>query len=168
MNDFNLNEEKNDLLGELDHLNSFIGLAESLIKNRAIKKLLTDIQNDLFIIQANVAYPKDSSNFSGGVTRDRILSIQKEPSQIERELEKIDHFILPKGDTGACAIHCARTMARQVEKKIPEYLNKPPNIAIYLDRVACLMFALARKINQDSGRRERPPDYAQSKLRITK
>jgi len=167
VNDLNLNEEKNDLLGELDCLNSFIGLAKSLIKNKAIKSLLTAVQNDLFVIQVNVARSKSSSDFSGGIMQDRILSIQKETSLIERGLPKIKHFIIPEGDTGACMLHYARTIARQVEKKIPGYLHKPTNIATYLDRVACLMFALARKITQDGGHKERPPDYAQSKLRIT-
>jgi len=44
-----------EVLGELDELNSLIGLAKNYLSKKFFKKL-TEIQNDIFIIQANVAY----------------------------------------------------------------------------------------------------------------
>jgi len=117
MEDLNLNEEKNEILGELDHLNSCIGLAKSFIESRKVKKLLTDIQNDLFVIQANFASPGDGSCLPKDITFGRIIAIQEQTYWIERKLGKLDHFILPDGTRGACFIHCARTVARQIERK---------------------------------------------------
>lgn len=163
MDNFNLNEEKNDLLGELDLLNCFIGFAKSFAKGRKIQKLLTGIQNDIFVIQANVADPENAPCLPENISQDRVIELQEETCLIERGLKEIKHFILPEGDTGACAAHCARAIARQVERKLPGYLNEPTNTANYLDRVACLMFALARKINRRSGREERQPEYVHQK-----
>ena len=158
MKSFNLNEEKNEILGELDHLNSFIGLAKSLVKNKKTKKILTDIQNDIFIISANIVDPH-AFHKPFNIIKRRIIDIQKEVFIIEKNLKKINHFILPDGTTAACLIQCVRTITRQVERKIPGYLNDPEDIAVYLDQVACLMFALSRQINQFSGFTEQAPQY---------
>lgn len=163
MSDQNLDEERNDLLGDFDHLNSFIGLAKSFVEDLAIKQLLTDIQNDIFVIQANVANPENVVDIPANIAQDRIIALQKETHWIEKNLNRIDHFILPDGSTAACMMHCVRTTARQVERKLPGYLSSSTNVAAYLDRVACLMFALARSINQQDGYRECPPEYAHPK-----
>ncbi len=159
MGDINLSEDKNEILGDLDHLNSFVGLAKAFAKDRKIKKLLTSIQNDLFVIQANIAAPENVLNLPENIALHRIIALQQETHEVERSLKKIRNFILPEGNIVACIMHCVRTTARQVERKISNYLTTPTNVAMYLDRVACLMFALARQINQRSGLLERPPDY---------
>lgn len=155
----NLNEEKNDLLGELDHLNSFIGLAKSFLKDEKKKKLLTDIQNDIFLIQANIASPDNIARLPENITYSRVLEIQMETCAIEQELSEIRNFIIPDGATGACLMHCLRTEARAIERKIPGYLEKPAVLAAYFDRTAGLFFALARKINLEYGFTEKAPTY---------
>lgn len=110
MNDLNLSEEKNEILGELDYLNCFIGLTKSFIKDGNIKKILTDIQNDIFIIQANIADPENVT-LPENLTFNRIVSIQKQTHFIERSLKKIDHFIIPEGSTASCYFQCMRTIS---------------------------------------------------------
>lgn len=161
MDKLNLNEVKNDVLGELDHLNSFIGLAKSFIKDKRTRKLLTDIQNDIFVIRANIAKPTNVIYLPENINQDRIIDIQEKTFLIEKSLKKIDHFILPEGNTAACMIHCARTIVRKIERSIKGYIDKPSLISTYFDRVACLMFVLSRKINQQNGFKERAPNYKQ-------
>src|SRR3989344_4373891 len=115
--DLNLNLKKNSILGELDYLNSFIGLAKSFINYKKVRKLLTDIQNDIFVIQANIASPKNVDYLPNSIAFDRIISLQKDTYYIERSLAKINHFIVPDGTTGACYLHCVRTISRQVERR---------------------------------------------------
>ena len=162
MQDFNLDEEKNDLLGELDHLNSFIGLAKSFVKNSKIKRLLTNIQNDLFVIQANIARPRNAACLPKDITQNRVLDIQKEVFFIEKGLKKINHFIIPEGNTAACMMHCVRTIARNVERRIKGYLHEPTIMSQYFDQVACLLFALSRHINKQHNVVERVPAYVKS------
>lgn len=159
MEDLNLDERKNDLLGELDYLNSFIGLAKSFITESRTKKMLTDIQNDIFIIQANVASPTNVRYLPENIGRQRIIDIQKETFYIEKGLRNINHFIIPEGTTAASAVNCVRTIARKVERKIVGYLKQPSTLSMYLDQVACLMFALSRQINQKQGIQEKAPSY---------
>lgn len=155
----NLTEDKNSFLGELDYLNCFIGLAKSFIKNKKVERLLTDIQNDLFVIQANVANPGNRGYIPRINLTNRVFEIKKEVSRVDEELKKIDHFVIPEGAVGVCMLHCARTIVRKVERQLPGYLNKPSILAEYLDQVACLLFVLARYINKKGGYKERPPKY---------
>lgn len=159
MNGLNLNEEKNELLGELDYLNCFIGLAKSFVKDRKIKKILTDIQNDIFVIQANTANPENVIHRPPNIGFDHIISLQKETYWIERNLKQLNNFVMPEGNTDACFLHCVRTIARQVERKLLGYLNEPTIVAQYFDCVACLMFALARFLNKKGGNKEQSPKY---------
>lgn len=161
--DLNLNEEKNDILGELDRLNCLIGLAKSFIKDKKIKKILTDIQNDIFVIQANLAEPAEVISLPQNITLERVIDIQKQTYLIERDLIKLDHFIIPEGTSAACFLHCVRTTARQIERKIPGYLEEPTVIAKYFDRIACLMFASARYLNKKHNFKENPPKYFANK-----
>ena len=161
VNDLHVDEKKNDILGELDFLNSLIGLAKSFVEKKNIQALLTHIQNDIFVIQAHIADPKNAWHKPPGITLDHIIVLQKETYKIESRLKKINHFVVPEGMPAACLMHCARTVARQIERKIPGYLKKPTVLAMYLDRVAGLMFALARFVNKRAGIQERPPTYGQ-------
>lgn len=159
MDDLNLNEKKNAILGELDLLNSTIGLAKSFIVDRKIKKLLAGIQDDLFVIQANIAAPETASYKPPNITSDRILALQEATYVVESHMPALKNFIVPEGLPGACAVQVARAIARQVERKIFGYLNEPPILAVYLDRVAGLLFAIARYVNMRGGIKERPPKY---------
>lgn len=159
MDNRNLTEEKNDILGEFDYLNSLIGLAKSFIDDKKIKEILTDIQNDIFVLQAAVVDQKNVAYALQSITLDRVFSIQKETYLIERHMNQLHHFIIPEGVPAACITHCVRTVARNIERKIPGYLHAPTLTAMYLDRVACFMFALARKINKEHGVEERVVSY---------
>ena len=157
--DINLDEKRNSILGELDYLNSFIGLAKSFVKNRNIRKILTEVQNDIFIIQANIAAPHNAIYLPQNITRDRIIDLQKQTYWFENRLADIRHFVIPEGTRAACFLHCTRTVARQIERKIPGYLEKPTILAQYFDRLACLLFALARYLNKQDKQKEQPPEY---------
>ena len=160
MDELNLNKKKNNILGELDELNSLIGLAKSFVKDREIRKLLTNIQNDIIVIQANIASPRNAIYLPPNTLLDDIVSLQKQTYWIEKGLKKLNHFIIPEGATSACYLHCARTVARRIERKMRGYLkDRPPILARYFDRLACLMFALARYINKKEGIKERSPKY---------
>lgn len=168
MNGLNLNEEKNEILGALDSLNCFIGLTKSFLKDKKIKKILTDIQNDIFVIQANIADPEDVICLPLNICLDRILTLQEETFWFEQNLKQIDCFVIPEGITDACCLHLVRTMARDVERKLPDYLKKPSIIAQYFDSLACFTFVLARYVNQKQFFKERAPKYFANQIKTPK
>lgn len=180
MSDLNLDEDRNNILGVLDELNSFIGFAKSFTRKSGHAHILTIIQNDIFLIQAEIANPPHLLYKPQRISQEQVRFIEMQTSFTEAQLKEIDHFVIPEGTKFACALHCARTISRRVEREMLKYghqeriklLNRAASkenleelssaiklYALYFDRVACLAFAMARLANKQSGRKERKPAY---------
>lgn len=170
MEDINLTEEKNELLGELDSLNVLLGLAASLVQEEQTLQLIAAIQHDLFAIGAQVAQPPNVIMLPTFSAEFRAIKIQREIALIEQGLPPISHFIIPGGHPGACVMHCARTVARKIERMIPGYLESTDEYARYFDQQACLLFVLARYINCYYGVKEQAvvyPTHSQKELTMS-
>ena len=189
MSCLNLDEDKNSILGILDELNSFIGFTKCFTNSKRFKHTLTVIQNDIFLIQAEIANPTAVLYKPSRIDQDHVRYIEMQTSLTDKHIKEIDHFIIPEGTKFACALHCVRTISRRVEREILKYgrqekakllnaaaLNKDLKklsltidlYARYFDRVACLTFAMARLENNRLGRRERKPSYYRDESILTK
>jgi len=136
--------------GIVDELNSSLGIALSLKLDKDIADLLTKIQNDLFVIGADLANP-DLKNMSNRVTEDMVQFLESHIDELEMELSPISYFILPGGDHIASYVHMARAISRRAETSIVylaeiEEINK--TCKIYINRLADLLFVIARVINK--------------------
>jgi cob(I)alamin adenosyltransferase len=102
------------------------------------------------------------------LTQDAIGFLEEKLQEIEADLPPIRNFILPYGTQTAALLHRARTLARELERKIvsfyrlknyfaetetvlPEYLTF---VLPYANRLSDVFFALARWINQQEGKKE--------------
>lgn len=136
--------------GAVDELNSSLGIALSLKLDADIANLLTKIQNDLFTVGADLANP-DLKNTANRVTNDMVLFLESSIDKLEAELEPITYFILPGGDQIASQIHMSRAISRRAETCIV-YLAEIEEInttcKIYINRLADLLFVIARVINK--------------------
>jgi cob(I)alamin adenosyltransferase len=136
--------------GEVDELNSSLGIVISLKLDADIADLLTKIQNDLFVVGADLASP-DLKNTTNRVTDDMVQFIESNIDKLEMELDPISYFILPGGDTIASHIHMARAISRRAETSVVhlaeiEEINK--TCKIYINRLADLLFVIARVVNK--------------------
>jgi cob(I)alamin adenosyltransferase len=136
--------------GTVDELNSSLGIALSLKLDTDIADLLIKIQNDLFVVGADLANP-DLKNISNRVTDDMVQFLESSIDELEKELSPISYFILPGGDPIASHVHMARAISRRAETSIVylaeiEEINK--TCKIYINRLADLLFVIARVINK--------------------
>ena len=136
--------------GTIDELNSSLGIALSLKLDTDIAGLLTKIQNDLFVVGADLANP-DLKNITNRVTGDMVHFLESSIDKLEMELDPISYFILPGGDQIASQIHMARAISRRAETSIVylaeiEEINK--TCKIYINRLADLLFVIARVVNK--------------------
>jgi len=136
--------------GTVDELNSSLGIAISLKLDTDIADLLIKIQNDLFVVGADLANP-DLKNISNRVTDDMVQFLESSIDELEKELSPISYFILPGGDPIASQVHMARAISRRAETSIVylaeiEEINK--TCKIYINRLADLLFVIARVINK--------------------
>ncbi len=135
--------------GAVDELNSTLGIVLSSKVDDDIADLLTRIQNDLFLVGSDLANP-DLKNTSNRITSDMVQFLEENVDRLEKELSPITYFILPGGDPVASHMHMARAISRRAETNIVhlaeiEEINK--TCQIYMNRLADLLFVIARVIN---------------------
>lgn len=140
-------------IGDVDELNSAIGVAIAALNGDYPARLLETIQNDLFDLGADLATPGD--DFAPGETTLRIV-----PAQVARlelaidaaneALAPLASFILPGGTPAAAALHLARAVARRAERSAVaagERHPLNPQALAYLNRLSDLLFVLSREMN---------------------
>ena len=136
--------------GTVDELNSSIGIIMSSKLDNDIHEILEKIQNDLFVVGADLANP-DLNVPSNRITEDMVKFLEENIDKFENELSPITYFILPGGDTVASQIHLARSISRRAETNIvqlseKEAINK--TCQVYINRLSDLLFVIARLINK--------------------
>ncbi len=133
-----------DAIGNVDELNSYIGLIGSLIKDKKEKLLLNSIQNNLLNIGSKLAGSDLRIKFSD------IKDLEKQIDQMDESLPVLSEFILPGGGQLASTIHVARSIARRAERsvvKINLVKKVDPMVLSYLNRLSDYLFTLARHEN---------------------
>lgn len=136
--------------GQVDELNAAIGIILSSKLGKDIRDLLTRIQNDLFVVGADLANP-NLDNKSNRVTSEMVLFIEKEIDRLEEKLSPITFFILPGGDMVASQVHLARAICRRSEIDVVKLseIDKINNECLaYMNRLSDLLFVVARTINK--------------------
>ena len=143
--------------GNLDELNSFLGIILIHLKDKDTKEKIIKIQNDLFEIGSCVSSLSTSTHKDLGLyLKKRVLEFEKEIDVLTKNLPELENFILPGGKTGAY-LHFARVIARRTERRIVSLAEKEKvleEILIYLNRLSDLLFTYARDINYKENQKE--------------
>lgn len=133
-------------MGDVDELNSQIGvlLAEPLPDD--VRELLITIQHELFNLGGELCMPGYEL-----LKMDAVLRLDEALAQHNAALPRLKEFILPAGTRSAAISHVCRTVARRAERAIvtlaaSESINAAPHQ--YLNRLSDLLFVLARVLNR--------------------
>lgn len=154
-----------DLYGELDELNSRVGLATSYLSGETALASTIDflhhIQSAIFDLGSNLACePENREKFKlPKISTEFITDLEHEIDRLDHELEPLKNFILPGGSIAAAALHVCRTGARTMERKLVCFEaatreELPANSIIFLNRVSDYFFILARYVNKQQRREE--------------
>ncbi|MBI4403340.1 MAG: cob(I)yrinic acid a,c-diamide adenosyltransferase [Deltaproteobacteria bacterium] len=138
--------------GEIDELNSVIGLTCSETPHDPIRKALSTIQSDLFVVGAQLASPKTDSKVEV-LTAAHVDALERQIDVMSENLTPIKNFILPGGGRTAALLHLARAVCRRAERSTFGLATIPTEkvdrwILIYLNRLSDYLFTLARLANQ--------------------
>lgn len=151
------NDPRMAAIGDVDELNSALGVAICEIADDTLVQTLRVIQNDLFDLGADLATPAaDGDDFTPSEMVLRVV-----PSQVERlekaidsataELEPLTSFILPGGTKAAAAIHLVRAVARRAERTCVaagRNMSINPQALAYINRLSDYLFVLGRALNK--------------------
>jgi cob(I)alamin adenosyltransferase len=136
-------------LGDVDELNSTIGLLLTEGMPEAVRGALTDIQHDLFDLGGELCIPGYENVSDAQVARlDTLLA------EHNATLPRLQEFILPGGSRAAAIAHIARTVCRRAERAVVALGGADtvrPACRQYLNRLSDLLFVLARVLNRHAG-----------------
>ena len=147
--------------GDLDELNSAIGVAREELPQGDLRTLLDELQSELFTLGAQLATPdaEAAPKEVPRITPAQIERLEREIDRLTDELPPMKNFILPGGSRAGAALHLCRTVCRRAERKIVELSRTAPvpNEALgYVNRLSDLLFVMARAANLRAGGREIP------------
>lgn len=155
-----------ETVGALDETNSLIGLVRTQIDFPEYKEILKEIQENIFIIQANVGcymMAGDPPEFS----EEKLKHVENLIDQFEKEVQPERGFIV-SGETKETAwLDYARAVARRAEialiklsrKMAGEGKTLEPATLAYMNRLSSLLYAMARAIAKTHDKQEKHPDY---------
>lgn len=137
-----------EALGTIDESTAQIGLARAISTSERTNAILMDVQRDLYLMMAELAFTQEMQQQRYHVTQEHIDRIEQETDRLSDEVELPPHFILP-GDTYAgAALDVARTVVRRAERLVVRLLHEGEIdnglMAAYLNRLSSLLFILGR------------------------
>jgi len=138
--------------GEVDELNSWVGVVRTHAPDPAVDGELERIQSELFDLGAELARDPDSRADPGSATIDAeaITRLEMYIDTLERDLLPLKQFVLPGGCASASFLHVARTGCRRVERTAVELAadgTVRAELLGYLNRLSDLLFVMARYEN---------------------
>jgi len=144
--------------GTVDEANAALGVVLANPLDEDVDKILTEIQNDLFLVGADLSNP-NLNDVKNRVSLDMIEKLEKYIDKFELELPPLTNFILPGGDQAAAQLHHVRTVIRRAESQTVLLSEKDEinsNCIKYLNRLSDLFFVMGRLINKRKNREDIP------------
>ncbi len=145
-------------IGTVDELNAMLGVARTHAGDSTIAELLKKIQNDCFVLGADLAAPLElKDKVTPRITQEHIKFLEEQINAFSKDLPELNHFILPGGNMLGAHLHLARAVCRRAERKVVAFEKQErinPLNKMYLNRLSDLLFTLARWVNLQEGVKE--------------
>ena len=137
-------------IGEVDELNSTLGLLLTEALPAPVAACLTSAQHDLFDLGGELSVPGYSA-----LTDAHVQRVEDAIEAFNANIAPLKEFILPGGTRAAALAHVARTVCRRAERALVRLAATDPvsdTARRYLNRMSDLLFVLARALNRTAGR----------------
>ena len=160
--------------GTVDELSAVIGLARTFSVNASkgipplaeLAEVLERVQHDLFVLAGELAtLPGDHWEGMPHISQADVERLEALVDRFNAELPPLEEFILAGGGVVSAFLHQARTVCRRVERQAVRLATESPSDPLestrvdapllrYLNRLADLLFVVARWAAQAMGERE--------------
>jgi cob(I)alamin adenosyltransferase len=136
-------------IGDVDELNSFLGLLLCEDLPATMREHLISIQHDLFDLGGELCIPGYTM-----VTEAQVARLDRQLADYNAGLGPLKDFILPGGSRGAAQAHVCRTVCRRAERALVALGREDAvsdDLRRYVNRLSDLLFVLSRVLNQRAG-----------------
>lgn len=160
--------------GTIDELNALLGVVDARLRIESqseladaasmglqewilfTRRLLAEIQHDLFSIGAQLATPSPEAHGMCLLTSERVQALEQAIDHIDSQLPALSCFILPGGSSDSAFLHLARTVCRRAERDVVSLAHDSSAQSceipiVYLNRLSDLLFLMARQANSQLG-----------------
>lgn len=139
-------------LGDIDELNSLIGLLLAEPMPDHLAAMLTGIQHDLFDLGGEISIPAHTL-----LAAERVAWLEQMLDEFNASLPPLREFVLPTGTRAAALSHVARAVCRRAERSVVRLMRDEPvneSAIRYLNRLSDLLFVMARTFNRLAGQND--------------
>ncbi len=136
-------------IGDVDELNSVIGIILTQSPGDDIRRILTSVQHRLFNLGGELSLPGYQL-----IKSEHVTYLENQLDNLNKRLAPLKDFILPGGTLTAAFTHQARSVCRRAERSVVALHNKEAvseSVLQYLNRLSDFLFVLARHLNQQCG-----------------
>ena len=141
--------------GEVDELNSGLGVVRALDASMWCDRDLGEIQARLFRVGAELATTSPEALAKlARISDEDVAALERAIDRLDAELAPLTRFVLPGGTLLAAELHRARTVCRRAERALvalSRIERIEPRLIVYLNRLADLLFTMARWCNAKAG-----------------
>jgi cob(I)alamin adenosyltransferase len=155
-----------DLYGEVDELNSWVGIAITQLSSEKFQEeinYLQKVQCYLFDLGSNLACEAEQrENFKlPKLSEEVITELENKIDVLDSQCPKLKNFILPGGSRASSSLHLCRTVCRKIERKMIQFRLQhqeelPIHAAPFMNRLSDFFFVLSRYVNVKEGVEEVP------------
>lgn len=144
--------------GTVDELNAHLGVMLNGIQDPIWVGKIKEIQSYLFVIGSHLA--TDSQNISTKLPpliHDHEKHLENDMDALEKQLEPLQHFVLPGGGLRSSQAHVCRTVCRRAERRVVSLAAHEavdPVIIIYLNRLSDFLFVFSRLLCKEDQQEE--------------
>ena len=138
-----------EAMGDVDEVNSLIGLLLTESLPIGIAELLKDIQHGLFDLGGELSIP--GMTLVGAA---QVAQLEAAIDALNAALPPLKEFILPGGSRAAAICHLCRAVCRRAERSVtrmPGSGSRNRTSRIFLNRLSDLLFVLARVLARSEG-----------------
>lgn len=136
-------------MGEVDELNSHLGLLLAMLDDQQIADFLLTQQHRLFDLGGEISIPG-----SVLIKPEHIAAVEADIDQLNADLKPLENFILPGGSALIAQVHVTRAVCRRVERWLVDLAEEEslnPEAISYINRLSDYFFVLARHLTKSSG-----------------
>jgi cob(I)alamin adenosyltransferase len=149
-------------VGDVDELNSAIGIALYYTRDKIVRSRLKEIQNELFTVGASLSSLNSGKVAKAQLDEGSVLALEASIDEMGRRMPALKKFVIPGGCEASVHLHLARAIARRAERSIVAASAKykvDPKIKGYMNRLSSYLFVAALYLNRTERVKESHPTY---------
>ena len=147
--------------GNIDELNSYVGLLRDLLADSKHHAVLLEIQDRLFTIGSHLALdPSHEGKMQLPLLyAEDVKSLETAMDLMDEQLPPMKNFVLPGGNAVVSPCHIARCVCRRAERSIVFLKEQEPVDSLileYVNRLSVYLFTLSRTVAVEKSANETP------------